>query len=51
MKHEIYSWAVFMAVFNPLCLRATTDPAWFTFGQIVMCLIFVTFADRRERQA
>jgi len=51
MKHEIYWWAVFIAVFNPLCLRAAGDPLWFTVGQMAMCLIFVALADARERQA
>lgn len=51
MKHEIYWWAVFMAVFNPLCLRAGTDPIWFTVAQIVICLILVAVADWRERRA
>lgn len=51
MKHEIFWWAVFMAVFNPLFLRNATDPLWMTAAQMAMCLIFVALADARERRA
>lgn len=50
MTHSTYWWAVFMAVFNPLCLRAATDPVWFTAMQIAMCLGLVAIADARERR-